>query len=129
MLLIAQENVNMFLNVKQNKIKMKYLFGALLFLYFLLMGAWAYGQNYAISGLWVNQENEFLRIEPGGDFVRFTVVNRKITPITQGEVFEVNKDKIDLVSKKIEKHMVNCITLNVPLVVDIGFGNTWAESH
>ena len=92
MLLITQKNVNIFLNVKQNKIKMKYLFGALLFLYFLLMGAWAYGQNYAISGLWVNQENEFLRIEPGGNFVRFTVVNKKIMPITQGEVFEVNKE-------------------------------------
>ena len=44
-------------------------------------------------------------------------------------VFEVDKKRIDLVSKKIENHMINCITLNVPLVVDIGFGNTWADSH
>ena len=44
-------------------------------------------------------------------------------------VFEVDQTKIKEVSKKIENHMISCITLNVPLVVDIGFGNTWAESH
>ena len=44
-------------------------------------------------------------------------------------VFEVNQDKVKEVSKKIENHMISCITLNVPLVVDIGFGKTWAESH
>ena len=44
-------------------------------------------------------------------------------------VFEVDEKKVDIVSKKIENHMINCITLNVPLVVDIGFGNTWADSH
>ena len=71
---------------------MKYLFATLLFLYFLLIGAWVYGQNYAISGLWVNQENEFLRIEGDGEFLRFTTVNKKIVPITQGQVFEINKE-------------------------------------
>ena len=44
-------------------------------------------------------------------------------------VFEVNQNKVKEVSKKIENHMISCITLNVPLVVDIGFGKTWAESH
>ena len=44
-------------------------------------------------------------------------------------IFEVEKNKISEVSKKIENHMINCITLNVPLVVDIGFGNTWSDSH
>ena len=40
---------------------MKYLFGALLFLYFLLMGAWAYSQQKQIYGLWYNQEGEFVK--------------------------------------------------------------------
>ncbi|MDC0897218.1 DNA polymerase I [Desulfobacterota bacterium] len=44
-------------------------------------------------------------------------------------VFEVDQMKVKEVSKKIENYMISCITLDVPLVVDIGFGNTWAESH
>ena len=44
-------------------------------------------------------------------------------------VFEVDQKKVKEVSKKIENYMISCITLDVPLVVDIGFGNTWAESH
>jgi len=44
-------------------------------------------------------------------------------------VFEVAEDKVKEVSKKIENYMISCITLNVPLVVDIGFGKTWADSH
>ena len=44
-------------------------------------------------------------------------------------VFEVDQMKVKEVSKKIENYMISCVTLDVPLVVDIGFGNTWAESH
>lgn len=49
-------------------------------------------QAQSIYGLWVNQENEFLRIEGDGEFLRFTTINKKIVPITQGQVFEVDKE-------------------------------------
>ena len=52
---------------------MKYLFGALLFLYFLLMGAWAYGQQKEIYGLWYNQEGEFVKIFENDTFNRFSI--------------------------------------------------------
>ena len=49
---------------------MKYLFGALLFLYLLLMGTYAFGQQKEIYGLWYNQEGEFVRIFQNDTFNR-----------------------------------------------------------
>lgn len=59
---------------------------------FLLINYNINAQSKAIYGLWVNQENEFLRIEGSGEFLRFTTINKKIVPITQGQVFEVDKE-------------------------------------
>ena len=73
---------------------MKYLFGALLFLYFLLMGAWAYSQQKEIYGLWYNQEGEFVKIFENDTFNRFaveSVTNKKIT-ISKGTIEYVDKE-------------------------------------
>ena len=61
-------------------------------LYLILFSICSFTQAQSIYGLWVNQENEFLRIEGDGEFIRFTTVNKRIVPITQGKVFEVNKE-------------------------------------
>ena len=44
-------------------------------------------------------------------------------------VFEVKKNKIEYVSERIISHMENSIKLNVPLVVELKSGKTWADSH
>ena len=44
-------------------------------------------------------------------------------------VFEVNKDYVDQASKNISKLMMNCFSLDVPLLVDIGIGDNWDKAH
>ena len=44
-------------------------------------------------------------------------------------VFEIKKDKIEYVSKRIIEHMENAIKLKVPLIVELKSGKTWADSH
>ena len=75
----------MFLNVKQNNTMKKILC-------LILFNTCVFTHAQSIYGLWVNQENEFLRIEGSGEFLRFTTINKKIVPITQGQVFEVDKE-------------------------------------
>tara|TARA_R100001086_G_scaffold34939_1_gene15817 strand:- start:153 stop:494 length:342 start_codon:yes stop_codon:yes gene_type:complete len=73
---------------------MKYLFGALLFLYFLLMSAWAYGQQDEIYGLWYNQEGEFVEIDYNDTFNRFIVVpnNKKKIILARGSIKYIKKE-------------------------------------
>jgi len=44
-------------------------------------------------------------------------------------VFEIEISKIAEYSAKIEQLMCGAITLNVPLIVDIGVGDNWDEAH
>ncbi len=44
-------------------------------------------------------------------------------------VFEVKEKDLDASQKMINHAMVNAVSLNVPLVVDIGVGNNWDEAH
>jgi hypothetical protein len=73
---------------------MKYLFGALLFLYFLLMGAWAYGQQDEIYGLWYNQEGEFVEIDYNDTFNRFIVIpqSKKKRILARGTIKYIEKE-------------------------------------
>ena len=44
-------------------------------------------------------------------------------------VFEVNEDFIDEANNKISKLMMNCFSLDVPLLVDVGIGDNWDKAH
>ncbi len=44
-------------------------------------------------------------------------------------VFEVPETEIEIVIPLIRDEMENALELDVPLVVDIGMGNNWAEAH
>ena len=44
-------------------------------------------------------------------------------------VFEVNEDFIDEANDKISKLMMNCFSLDVPLLVDVGIGDNWDKAH
>ena len=44
-------------------------------------------------------------------------------------MFDVEKDEFDDVKKIVENKMKRAMKLNVPIEVDIGFGNTWFEAH
>jgi len=44
-------------------------------------------------------------------------------------VFEIEISKITAYSAKIEQLMCDAMTLNIPLVVDIGVGDNWDEAH
>lgn len=73
---------------------MKYLFGALLFLFLLLMGTKVFAQSNEIYGLWYNQEGEFVRIFQNDTFNRFSVesgTKKKIT-ISKGTIEYVDKE-------------------------------------
>ncbi|WP_226573703.1 DNA polymerase I [Mangrovibacter yixingensis] len=44
-------------------------------------------------------------------------------------VFEVHKDSLDLVAKKVHELMENCMKLDVPLLVEVGSGSNWDKAH
>lgn len=44
-------------------------------------------------------------------------------------VFEVHKDDLDAVSKRIHQLMENCTRIDVPLLVEVGSGENWDQAH
>jgi DNA polymerase-1 len=44
-------------------------------------------------------------------------------------VFEMSADNAKNYAKKIRLMMEEAATLSVPLIVDIGIGNSWQEAH
>ena len=44
-------------------------------------------------------------------------------------VFEAPLKELDFVMSKISNAMESAVKLSIPLLVDIGFGNNWNESH
>lgn len=44
-------------------------------------------------------------------------------------VFEVKETHLDTITKQIKTIMENCYQLDIPLKVDVGFGNNWDEAH
>ena len=44
-------------------------------------------------------------------------------------VFEAPIKKLDFVKSKVSNAMESAVKLSIPLLVDIGFGNNWNESH
>jgi DNA polymerase-1 len=54
---------------------------------------------------------------------------RLIMQVHDELIFEVDKNKVSLVVKKIKEHMEKAVQLKVPLSVDIGEGSSWSEAH
>jgi DNA polymerase-1 len=44
-------------------------------------------------------------------------------------VFELSEDRVDTAKGKIVQMMVSVAELAVPLEVDVGVGQNWAEAH
>ncbi len=54
---------------------------------------------------------------------------RVIMQVHDELVLEVPAGESDAIGAQISEHMVAAATLNVPLVVDVGMGNSWEEAH
>ena len=54
---------------------------------------------------------------------------RMIMQVHDELVFEVHKDDLDAVSKKVHELMENSMTLDVPLLVEVGSGENWDQAH
>ncbi|MGU3525605.1 DNA polymerase I [Enterobacteriaceae bacterium C23F] len=54
---------------------------------------------------------------------------RMIMQVHDELVFEVHKDDLDAVSKKVHELMENSTKLDVPLLVEVGSGANWDEAH
>ena len=44
-------------------------------------------------------------------------------------VFEVKQDQVDAFTQKIKDLMQEVFTLNVPLIVNVSYGDNWEEAH
>ena len=44
-------------------------------------------------------------------------------------VLEVAERDLDLVTQRLKEHMCSTVTLDVPLIVDVGVGDNWDEAH
>ncbi|EMO7189117.1 DNA polymerase I [Pluralibacter gergoviae] len=54
---------------------------------------------------------------------------RMIMQVHDELVFEVHKDDLDAVTTKIHELMERCVTLDVPLLVEVGSGANWDLAH
>ncbi|WP_318388645.1 DNA polymerase I [Enterobacter sp.] len=54
---------------------------------------------------------------------------RMIMQVHDELVFEVHRDDVDAVSKKIHELMENSTKLDVPLLVEVGVGENWDQAH
>ncbi|ECP5783710.1 DNA polymerase I [Salmonella enterica] len=54
---------------------------------------------------------------------------RMIMQVHDELVFEVHKDDLDAVSKRIHQLMENCTRIDVPLLVEVGSGENWDQAH
>jgi len=54
---------------------------------------------------------------------------RMIMQVHDELVFEVHKDDLDAVTKKIHELMENSMKLDVPLLVEVGSGENWDQAH
>ncbi|XTZ38382.1 DNA polymerase I [Salmonella enterica] len=54
---------------------------------------------------------------------------RMIMQVHDELVFEVHKDDVEAVAKKIHELMENSTTLDVPLLVEVGSGENWDQAH
>jgi len=54
---------------------------------------------------------------------------RMIMQVHDELVFEVHKDDLEAVSKKIHELMENSMKLDVPLLVEVGSGENWDQAH
>jgi len=55
--------------------------------------------------------------------------SRMILQVHDELLFEVHKGELELISGMVKEEMEGAYTLVVPLKVDIGVGNSWAEAH
>ncbi len=63
------------------------------------------------------------------DILKDVFKTRMILQVHDELLFEVHIDELDQVSKIVRKEMEGAWKLNVPLRVDVGIGNNWAEAH
>jgi DNA polymerase-1 len=54
---------------------------------------------------------------------------RMILQVHDELVFEVPEQEKDIIEPLIRHEMESAVTLSIPVVVDIGWGNNWAEAH
>ena len=54
---------------------------------------------------------------------------RMIMQVHDELVFEVHKDDLESVAKKVHELMENSTTLAVPLLVEVGSGENWDQAH
>ncbi|MVZ29445.1 DNA polymerase I, partial [Escherichia coli] len=54
---------------------------------------------------------------------------RMIMQVHDELVFEVHKEDLDAVAKKVHELMENSTTLAVPLLVEVGSGENWDQAH
>ena len=67
---------------------MKYLFGMLIFLYFLMVSVHGYAQNTEIYGIWANLEGEYVEIAYDNTFLRYEIDKgtKKKIPLAKGSI-------------------------------------------
>ena len=54
---------------------------------------------------------------------------RVILQVHDELVLEVREDLVEQISKDIRVHMSGAAELDVPLLVEVGVGNSWDEAH
>ena len=57
------------------------------------------------------------------------IKSKMIMQVHDELVFDVDSSEIDLLSLNIKKIMESVIKIQVPLLVDVGYGKTWLEAH
>jgi DNA polymerase-1 len=60
---------------------------------------------------------------------KYNLESRMLLQVHDELVFDMKKSERDILMKIVKEKMEQTITLNVPLLVDVGSGGNWLEAH
>lgn len=91
-----------------------------------------YAERNAINAPIQGTSADIIKIAMNKIYAEFkaqSIKSRLLLQVHDELVFEITKDELETVANIVKKNMEGALILNVPLIVEIGYGKNWYEAH
>jgi len=91
-----------------------------------------YAERNAINAPIQGSSADIIKIAMNKIYAEFkeqSLKSRLLLQVHDELVFEITKDELDTVTNIVKQNMEGALILNVPLIVEIGYGKNWFEAH